>query len=138
MSESKSPKAKRPPERAPLRLELSAVGVVPGDARNVRPGDANIGQFAVAELSEFPQAGVVAPPRAEEVDDCNQHVYRLSARPDAGQFASRALNKVPWCTALGAMLRCSYAKYAWNKRLILKRNSTIWAPRRGRRPPVDS
>ena len=93
MSESAGPKAKRPPERAPLWLERaplwlepSAVGAVPGDTRNVRPGDADIGQFAVAELSEFPQARVVAPPGAKEVDDCNQHVHYLSARPEAGQF----------------------------------------------------
>ena len=88
MCESTSPKAKRPPKRAPLRLEPSAVGAVPGDARNVRPGDADIGQFAVAELSEFPQARVVAPPRAEEVDNCNQHVHCLSARSEVGQFVS--------------------------------------------------
>src|SRR5919204_6979303 len=125
MCESTSPNAKRPPERAPLRLVLSAVGVVPGDARNVRPGDADIGQFAVAELSEFPQARVVAPPRAEEVDDCNQHVHCLSARPEAGQFVSCRLDKVPWCSALEAMLRCGYANYAYHNQLISHKNSTI-------------
>src|ERR1700751_3795265 len=122
MSESSSPKAKRPLERAPLRLELSAVGVVPGDARNVRPGDANIGQFAVPELSEFPQACVIAPPCAEEVEDCNQHIHCLSARRHAEHFASCRLNKVPWCTALGAMLRRSYARNAWPKAMMCHRN----------------
>src|SRR2546421_4381048 len=110
MDERKQESKSKAPAGAGARLELSAVGVVPGDARNVRPGDANIGQFAVAELSEFPQARVIAPPRAEEVEDCNQHIHCLSARRHAEQFASCRLNKVPWCTALGAMLRRSYAK----------------------------
>ena len=48
-----------------------AMGAIPRDARDVRPRDADIGQFTIAELMEFPQALVVAPPGADEVHDCN-------------------------------------------------------------------
>ena len=50
-----------------------ALGAIPRDARDVRSRDADIGQLAIAELTEFPQALVVAPPGAEEVEDCDQH-----------------------------------------------------------------
>jgi len=60
---------------------LIAVSAVPRDPRDVRSGDADIGQFAVAELVELFQARVVAPPSAEEVDDCDQHGCYLSLGP---------------------------------------------------------
>src|SRR5215831_12136553 len=62
-------------------LGISAVSAVPRDPRDVRSGDADIGQFAVAELVELFQARVVAPPSAEEVDDCDQHGCYLSLGP---------------------------------------------------------
>jgi hypothetical protein len=52
-------------------LRAPALGVIPRDAGDVRPRDADIGQLAIAELMEFPQALVVAPPGAEEVQDCD-------------------------------------------------------------------
>src|SRR5215472_13778384 len=65
-------------------LRISAVSAVPRDPRDVRSGDADIGQFAVAELVELFQARVVAPPGAEEVDDCGQHGCYLSPDPLLG------------------------------------------------------
>ena len=65
-------------------LRISAVSAVPRDPRDVRSGDADIGQFAVAELVELFQARVVAPPGAEEVDDCGQHGCNLSPGPLLG------------------------------------------------------
>src|SRR5438094_1903180 len=57
----------------------SAVGLIPGDPRNVRAADADIGQFAIAELRELAQAGVVAPPGPEEPDNSEQHDTFLSS-----------------------------------------------------------
>src|SRR5262245_35996860 len=51
----------------------SAIGAVPRDPRDVRPGDPDVGQFAVAELGKLVQAGVVAPPGLQEVQDCDEH-----------------------------------------------------------------
>ena len=56
-------------------LRTSAVRAVPCDPRNVRPGDADIGQFAVAELVELAQAGVVAPPGLEEVEIATNMIF---------------------------------------------------------------
>lgn len=50
---------------------LIAVSAVPRDPRDVRSGDADIGQFAVAQLVELVQAGIVAPPGLKEVEDCD-------------------------------------------------------------------
>ena len=55
-----------------------AVCAVPRDPRNVRSGDANIGQFAVSELVQLVEARIVAPPGLEEVEDCDQHDLCLS------------------------------------------------------------
>ena len=55
-----------------------AVRAVPRDPRNVRSGDANIGQFAVSELVQLVEARIVAPPGLEEVEDCDQHDLCLS------------------------------------------------------------
>jgi hypothetical protein len=60
---------------------LLAVGRVPRDAGNVRAADADVGQFTVTELMQLAQAGVVAPPSLEEVDDCDKHVGLLSFLP---------------------------------------------------------
>jgi hypothetical protein len=49
----------------------------------------------------------------------------LSARHTPGNFFFEAINKVPLCSALGAMLRCSYAKYAYVKVLDFMGNLTI-------------
>src|SRR5262245_23050417 len=69
-------------------LRISAVSAVPRDPRDVRSGDTNIGQFAVAELIELFQARVVAPPSAEEVDNCDQHARYLSPGPTPGNLKS--------------------------------------------------
>src|SRR5713101_5286593 len=96
----------------------SAVGAFPRDPRNVRSGDADIGQFAVAELIELVQACIVAPPRPEEVDECDKHGLCLSrpllavlCRQDAGN-PSQSEGKVSCCVAADVMLRRSYAKNA--------------------------
>lgn len=55
-----------------------AVCAVPCDPRNVRSGDADVGQFTVAELVELIEARIVTPPGLEEVEDCDQHDLCLS------------------------------------------------------------
>ena len=51
------------------RRRYLALGGIPGDARDIRPGDADIGQLAVAQRIEFTQIGVEAAPGAEGSDD---------------------------------------------------------------------
>src|SRR5262249_567779 len=106
-------------------LGISAVSAVPRDPRDVRSGDADIGQFAVAELVELFQARVVAPPSAEEVNDCDQHGCYLSPGSAPGNLSSHDVSKVPWCVALDTMLRRSYAKYAYLKSLVLHKDQVI-------------
>src|SRR6516225_6808893 len=111
-------------------LRISAVSAVPRDPRDVRSGDADIGQFAVAELVELFQARVVAPPSAEEVDDCDQHCCYLS--PGRGRaISSQHINRVPCCVASDTMLRRSYAKYAYLKSLVLHKDQAIRAANPG-------
>src|SRR5262245_51964961 len=77
-----STKNEKRPARAGAFIGIrgrSAVGAVPCDPRNVRSGDADVGQFAVAELVELVQAGIIAPPGLKEFDDCEQHVQCLSS-----------------------------------------------------------
>src|SRR5215831_10525282 len=111
-------------------LRISAVSAVPRDPRDVRSGDADIGQFAVAELVELFQARVVAPPGAEEVDDCDQHGCYLSPGRRRA-ISSQGINKVPWCVASDVMLRRSYAKFAYLKPLVLHKDQAIRAAGRG-------
>src|SRR5215831_7333324 len=129
----KAQKRKRPPGAGVFieGLGISAVSAVPRDPRDVRSGDTDIGQFAVAELVELFQARVVAPPSAEEVDDCDQHDCYLSPGPAPGNLSSHDVNKVPWCVALDTMLRRSYAKYAYLKSLVLHKDKAIRAANPG-------
>ena len=113
------------------------MSAVPRDPRDVRSGDADIGQFAVAELVEFFQARVVAPPSAEEVDDCDQHDCYLSPGPGPGNLSSHDVNKVPWCVALDIMLRRSYARIAYLKSLVLHKDQVIRPAGRGDKNGAD-
>src|SRR6516164_10469505 len=117
-------KAKARRVRAPLELEIFALGAIPRDPRDVRPGDTDVGQFAVAELIELSQARVVAPPSAQEVQDCDQHGL-LPFVPARGRAIVTTENKVPWCAASDVMLRCSYAKHAYLKSLVLHKYQAI-------------
>src|SRR5882757_9976091 len=102
----------------------SAVGAVPCDTRDVRAGDADVGQFAGTELVERIEAGVVAPPSLEEVDDCEQHVECLSPDPRVGSCVE-SVNMVSCCAATDIMLRCSYAENAYRKSLIIHKIRAI-------------
>src|SRR6476646_9794973 len=93
-------------------LRTLAVRAVPCDPRNVRPGDADIGQFAVAELVQLVEARIVAPPGLEEVEDCDQHDLCLSIPGLSRGILVGAKNRVPCCIATETMLRCSYAENA--------------------------
>src|SRR2546430_15188321 len=46
-------------------------------------------------------------------------------------ISSHQVNKVPWCVASDAMLRRSYAKYAYLKSLFLHKDRAIRATGRG-------
>src|SRR5262245_18830500 len=52
---------------------LAAVRSVPGNARNVRAADTDIGQLAVAQARQLVQALVVTLPLLDEADECGNH-----------------------------------------------------------------
>jgi hypothetical protein len=54
---------------AKKRPARSAVGGFPGDARNIRAADADIGKLPIVEPAQLMQAGIVAPPGLEEPDN---------------------------------------------------------------------
>ena len=58
---------------------------VPGNPRNVRAADADIGEFTIAQARQLVHALVVTLPLLDEADDCGKHGISLPFRPtDAG------------------------------------------------------
>ena len=55
------------------RAQLAAMSSVPGNARNVRAADTDIGELAVAQARQFVQASVVTLPLLDEADECGNH-----------------------------------------------------------------
>ena len=55
--------------REPEQLVL---GVFPGDPRDIAPGDADVGQFAIAEPVELAKAVVVAAPLLEHANEVSE------------------------------------------------------------------
>src|ERR1700681_4180914 len=53
--------------------------VLPGEPRDVRTGNADIGQFAVVEVRKFPHRSAIALPGVEEVDCRQKHFWILSS-----------------------------------------------------------
>ena len=51
---------------------------IPGNARNVRAADADVGELAVAKTRQFVQALVVALPLLDEAGECGNHGVLLS------------------------------------------------------------
>ena len=50
-----------------------ARGLIPGDARDVRADDADIGELAVAEQAQLAKRGVVVLPGLDEADNGEKH-----------------------------------------------------------------
>src|SRR5262245_1782928 len=92
------------------RALTSAIGVLPGDPRDIRTSDADVGQLAVTELVKLVQAGVVAPPGAKEIEDCDEHgdCSFLASGTRPGR-STRHIDRVPCCVAAEFMLRRRYA-----------------------------
>ena len=68
------PQAKAPAEGRAQKDLVSglALGVIPGHARNVAAGDADVGQFTVAEPIQLAKALVVAAPLPIDADQMRQ------------------------------------------------------------------
>src|SRR5690242_14809438 len=49
-----------------MRVALGDARVFPRDAADLRPGNADIGEFAVIEAREFAHALIIAPPRPHQ------------------------------------------------------------------------
>src|SRR5580704_506873 len=81
--------------------------MLPGEPRNVRTGDADIGQFAVVEARKFPHRSAIALPGVEEVDCRQKHFGILSSfvvesQLDIGSVCCAA--KWNWCSAAKRIL----------------------------------
>jgi hypothetical protein len=78
--------------------------VLPGEPRNVRPGNADIGQLTVAEVRQLVDCGSVPLPGSIKVNDCSKHRRILSFRP-VGRFMKGkiaidvAVQKFQYCGA---------------------------------------
>jgi hypothetical protein len=68
----------------------------PSDPRNVATGDADIGEFPIAEVGQFVHGNAIALPGLEEVDDGQQHVLvpfiPFSGAPARGLAPESELN----------------------------------------------
>ena len=88
-----SPKRKRPPEGGRCQKDFGgglALGAIPGHARNVAAGDADVGQFTIAEPIQLAKALVVAAPLPE---DANQMSEEHGINPLRGRRESPVLMK---------------------------------------------
>ena len=50
-------------------VRLAVLGVFPGDARDVRAGDADIGKLTVAKTAQLMEAGVETAPGAQKTNN---------------------------------------------------------------------
>ena len=84
------PKRKRPPKGGRFQTIRSglALGIIPGHARDIAAGDADVGQFAIAEPIELAKALVVAAPLPE---GANQMRQKHSVNPLRGRGESPVL-----------------------------------------------
>src|SRR5580692_3800174 len=76
--------------------------MLPGEPRDVRTGNADIGQFAVVEVRKFPHRSAVALPGVEEVDYRQKHFGILSSFVVESQLdigAACCAAKWNWCSA---------------------------------------
>src|ERR1700754_3461265 len=82
---SRHRKRQRPPKggRYPLVQATdngSAVVAASGNARNIRAIEANIGQFAVAELGQLSHIALIIPECLDHADEREQHGSLLAIR----------------------------------------------------------
>src|SRR5579862_8923099 len=92
------------------KSKCSGFRMLPGQPRNVRTGDADIGQFAVVEARKFPHRSAIALPGVEEVDYRQKHFGILSSfvvesHVDIG--AACCVAKWKWCSAAKWILHVS-------------------------------
>src|SRR5580704_15580279 len=93
--------------------------MLPGEPRNVRTGDADIGQFAVVEARKFPHRSAIALPGVEEVDCRQKHFGILSSfvvesQVDIGCVCCVA--KGIWCSAAKSILHVfgnNFSRISW-------------------------
>src|SRR4029077_10468627 len=62
--------------RGPVALSFR---MLPGEPRDVRTGDADIGQFTVVEAGKFLNCAAIALPGVEETDNRPEHFLPLSS-----------------------------------------------------------
>src|SRR5580658_7418441 len=84
--------------------------MLPGEPRDVRTGDADIGQFAVVEARKFPHRSAIALPGVEEVDYRQKHFGILSSFVVESQLhigGPCCVAKWNWCSAAKSILHVS-------------------------------
>src|SRR6185437_9232626 len=101
------------------------MGLAPGDGMDVGSADADVGKFPVAQTRKLVQASVVAPPVADESDDCSEHFepLLLSSGTCAGQ-SNWHVHRALCCGAKAILLRRSYAENAYLCHLIVNNKSS--------------
>jgi hypothetical protein len=72
---------------------LAMLGSAPGQARNVRAADADIGKLAVAEAVQFAQAAIVVLPGLDEADDGGKHGVLFLSMTRLGRFKPSPVNR---------------------------------------------
>src|ERR1700684_3419793 len=97
--------------------------MLPGEPRDVRTGDADIGQFAVVEARKFPHRSAVALPGVEEVDCRQKHFGILSSfvvesQLDIGSACCAA--KWKWCSAAKRILHISSNNFSRISSLLVE------------------
>jgi hypothetical protein len=73
---------------------LAVLGGAPGEARDVRAADADIGKLAVAEAGQFAQAAVVVLPGLDEADDGGKHGILFLSMTRLGRFTPSPVNRI--------------------------------------------
>jgi hypothetical protein len=94
----------------PISLEVRVGWLVErlacGDARDIGAIDADIGEFAVRQLREFPQVAMIVLEGLNRAKDAEQHGLG-SLSPDGSESHRWNLYKATLRAAAEAMLRCS-------------------------------
>src|SRR5580700_8180125 len=117
------PKSQRPHEAGAglgrLSPEVLRFRMLPGEPRDVRTGNTDIGQFAVVEARKFPHRSAIALPGVEEVDCRQKHFGILSSfvvesQADIGCVCCVA--KGNWCSAAKILLHVfgnNFSRISW-------------------------
>jgi hypothetical protein len=79
-----------------------AAGMLPSNTGNIAPGNADIGQFTVAQMGKFLHRGTVSLPGLYEADDWQKHVFLILSPGYAPESRNKYRNFLSRCNKIGA------------------------------------